>query len=146
LIVDRVGRRSLLLTGLVGIIVALGVLGVGYLPGLSGATTWITFVGLILYIFSFAVSYGVVLWVVLPEIFLLRIRGSGMSVCTILHWSSNLAVSLSFLPLIEAIGETATFWIYCAIAIGAFVFVYFLMPETKGRSLERIEAELRGST
>jgi MFS family permease len=143
-IVDRVGRRPLLLTGLVGIIVALGVLGVGYLPSLSGATTWITFAGLILYIMSFAVSYGVVLWVVLPEIFPLRIRGSGMSVCTILHWSSNLAVSLSFLPLIQAIGETATFWIYCAIAVGAFIFVFFLMPETKGRSLEQIEADLRG--
>ncbi|MCA1729607.1 MAG: sugar porter family MFS transporter [Actinobacteria bacterium] len=143
-IVDRVGRRPLLLTGLVGIIIALGVLGVGYLPGLSGATTWITFAGLILYIASFAVSYGVVLWVVLPEIFPLRIRGSGMSVCTILHWSSNLAVSLSFLPLIQAIGETATFWIYGAIAIAAFTFVYLLLPETKGRSLERIEVDLRG--
>src|SRR4051812_38216242 len=101
-IIERVGRRPLLLTRLVGITIALGVLGVGYLASLSGATTWTTFAGLILYIASFALSYGVVLWVVLPEIFPLRIRGSAMSVCTILHWSSSLAISLSLLPLIQA--------------------------------------------
>ena len=93
-----------------GIFVALIILGLGYaLPSLSGIVAWITFVGLIVYIASFAASFGVVLWV-LPEIFPLRIRGSAMSVCTILHWSSNLLVSLTFLPLISAIGEAATFW------------------------------------
>lgn len=144
-LVDRVGRRPLLLTGLIGIVIALLVLGLGYaLPGLSGAVAWITFAGLALYIASFAASFGVVLWVVLPEIFPLRIRGSAMSVCTILHWSSNLAVSLTFLPLIQTVGETVTFWGYCVVAIGAFAFVYFLMPETKGRSLEEIEEDLRG--
>jgi hydrogenase-4 membrane subunit HyfE len=82
--------------------------------------------------------------VVLPEIFPLKIRGSAMSVCTILHWSSNLLVSLTFLPLISAIGEAATFWGYAIIAVGTFVFVYFLMPETKGRSLEQIQRDLLG--
>ncbi len=104
---------------------------------------YVTFAGLLLYIASFAVSFGVVLWVVLPEIFPLKVRGSAMSVCTILHWSSNLLVSLTFLPLISAVGETAVFWGYGVISIGAFAFVYFLMPETKGRTLEKIEADLR---
>jgi sugar porter (SP) family MFS transporter len=144
-LVDRVGRKPLLLIGLVGIFVSLAVLGLGYLlPSLSGAVAWITFFCLLLYIASFAASFGVVLWVVLPEIFPLRIRGSAMSVCTICHWSANLLVSLTFLPLIARIGETATFWIYALIAVGTFAFVYFLMPETKGRSLEEIEADLRG--
>lgn len=146
-LIDRVGRKPLLLVGLVGITVSLGVLGLAYLlPALSGAIAWITFFCLVLYIASFAASFGVVLWVVLPEIFPLRIRGSAMSVCTILHWSANLLVSLTFLPLIAAIGETATFWIYGLIAIGTFFFIYFLMPETKGRSLEEIEADLRKKT
>lgn len=96
-----------------------------------------------LYIASFAASFGVVLWVVLPEIFPLRIRGSAMGLCTICHWSANLLVSLTFLPLVAAIGQAATFWGYLAISIGAFVFIYFLMPETKGRSLEEIERDLR---
>lgn len=144
-LVDRVGRKPLLMVGLVGIMFALLILGLGYaLPGLSGVVAWVTFAGLIIYIASFAASFGVILWVVLPEIFPLKIRGSAMSVCTILHWSSNLLISLTFLPLISTIGEAATFWGYCAIAVGAFVFVYFLMPETKGRSLEQIQKDLRG--
>ncbi|MGI9050702.1 MAG: sugar porter family MFS transporter [Rubrobacteraceae bacterium] len=145
LLIDRIGRRPLLLIGLSGIILALALLGLSYaLPSLAGIETWLILAGLILYIMSFAASFGVVLWVVLPEIFPLKVRGSAMGVCTILHWSSNLAVSLSFLPLINAIGRAATFWGFGVIAIGAFAFVYFLMPETKGRSLEQIEADLRG--
>lgn len=146
LIIDRVGRKPLLLVGLTGIIFSLALLGFAYLlPGLSGVVAYVTFAGLLIYIASFAVSFGVVLWVVLPEIFPLKVRGSAMSVCTILHWSSNLIVSLTFLPLIGVIGETAVFWGYGAISIGAFAFVYFLMPETKGRTLEQIEADLRDS-
>jgi sugar porter (SP) family MFS transporter len=147
LLVDRVGRKPLLMVGLCGIALALLILGLGYaLPSLSGAVAYVTFVGLALYIASFAASFGVVLWVVLPEIFPLRIRGSAMGLCTICHWSANLLVSLTFLPLVAAVGESAVFWGYCAIAIGTFVFVYFLMPETKGRSLEEIERDLRGTS
>ena len=147
LIIDRVGRKPLLMVGLTGIIFALALLGFAYLlPGLSGVVAYVTFAGLLMYIASFAVSFGVVLWVVLPEIFPLKVRGSAMSVCTILHWSSNLLVSLTFLPLIAAVGETAVFWGYGVISIGAFVFIYFLMPETKGRTLEEIESELRERT
>ena len=146
-IIDRVGRKPLLMVGLTGIIFSLGLLGLGYLlPGLSGVVAYVTFAGLLIYIASFAISFGVVLWVVLPEIFPLKVRGSAMSVCTILHWSSNLLVSLTFLPLIAAVGETAVFWGYGVISIGAFVFIYFLMPETKGRTLEEIESDLRGRT
>jgi MFS family permease len=147
LLIDRVGRKPLLLIGLAGIAVALAILGFGYLlPGLKGVVSYITFAGLVLYIMSFAASFGVVLWVVLPELFPLKVRGSAMSVCTILHWSSNLVVSLTFLPLIEAVGETFVFWGYGLISIGAFVFVYLLMPETKGRSLEQIQKDLRGES
>lgn len=146
-LVDRVGRKPLLLFGLVGLAVALLILGLGYaLPGLSGVVAYVTFAGLVLYIASFAASFGVVLWVVLPEIFPLRIRGSAMGLCTICHWSANLLVSLTFLPLIASIGEAATFWGYCAISVGAFFFVYFLMPETKGRTLEEIERDLRAKS
>ncbi len=146
-LVDRVGRKPLLLVGLVGLALALLILGLGYaLPSLAGVVAYVTFAGLVLYIASFAASFGVVLWVVLPEIFPLRIRGSAMGLCTICHWSANLLVSLTFLPLIAAIGEAATFWGYCAISIGAFVFVYILMPETKGRTLEEIERDLRAKS
>ena len=147
LLIDRVGRKPLLLAGLTGIALALAILGFGYLlPGLKGVVSYITFAGLVLYIMSFAASFGVVLWVVLPELFPLKVRGSAMSVCTILHWSSNLVVSLTFLPLIDAVGETAVFWGYGLISIGAFIFVYLLMPETKGRSLEQIQRDFRSES
>lgn len=147
LLIDRVGRKPLLLFGLVGLAIALLILGAGYaLPGLSGVVAYVTFAGLVLYIASFAASFGVVLWVVLPEIFPLRIRGSAMGLCTICHWSANLLVSLTFPVLIAAIGEASTFWGYCVISIGAFIFVYFLMPETKGRTLEEIEQDLRAKS
>lgn len=147
LLIDRVGRKPLLLVGLTGIALALAILGFGYLlPGLKGVVSYITFAGLVLYIMSFAASFGVVLWVVLPELFPLKVRGSAMSVCTILHWSSNLVVSLTFLPLIDAVGETAVFWGYGLISIGAFIFVYLLMPETKGRSLEQIQRDFRSES
>lgn len=147
LLIDRVGRKPLLLTGLVGIALALLILGLGYaLPGLSGVVAYVTFAGMALYIASFAASFGVVLWVVLPEIFPMKIRGSAMGLCTICHWSANLLVALAFLPLIAAIGEAATFWGFCAISIGAFIFFYFLMPETKGRTLEEIQKDLRAKS
>lgn len=146
-VIDRVGRKKLLLMGLVGMAVSLLILGLGFaLPTSSGATAAVTFIGLLLYIASFGASFGVVLWVILPEIFPTRIRGVAMSLCTICHWSANLAVSLSFLPLVEAIGQTPVFWGYCAISIGAFVFVAKLVPETKGRSLEQIESDLRSKS
>ena len=144
-LIGRIGRRPLLLIGLSGIILALALLGLSYaLPSLAGLRTLRTLAGLILYIMSFAASLGVVLWVVLPEIFPLKVRGSAMDVCTILNRSSSLLVSLTFLPLIGAIDEAATFWGFGVIAVGAFAFVFFLMPETKGRSLEATEADLRG--
>lgn len=145
LLVDRVGRKPLLLVGLVGLAIALLLMGLGFaLPGLSGATAYVTFAGLALYIASFAASFGVLLWVILPEIFPLKVRGSAMSVCTILHWSANFAVAQSFLPLVAAVGQAAVFWGYCVISIGVFIFIYFLVPETKGRSLEQIQKDLRG--
>ena len=114
---------------------SLGVLGLAYLlPALSRILSWIMCFCLVLYIASFVASFG--------RRSSPRIRGSAMSVCSILHCSANLLVSLTFFPLIAAIGETATFWIYGLIAIGTFVFVYLLMPETRGRSLERIEVNL----
>lgn len=146
-LIDRVGRKPLLLFGLVGLVIALLILGLGYaLPSLSGIVAYVTFAGLVLYIASFAASFGVVLWVVLPEIFPLRVRGSAMGLCTICHWSANLLVSLTFLPLVSAIGQAATFWGYGVVSIGAFIFIYFLMPETKGRTLEEIEKDLRAKS
>ena len=144
LVIDRVGRKPLLLVGLAGMTVALGVIGAAFaLSGLSGIISWVTLAGLMLYIASFAVSFGPVLWVMLPEIFPLSVRGTGTGVSALSNWGANFVVAQAFLPLVALIGRSAVFWILAVICIFAALFIQFLVPETKGRSLEQIEDDLR---
>lgn len=143
-LIDRVGRRPLLLVSLAGMAVGLAVLGLAFaLPQLSGALGWIAIGSLMVYVGSFAVGLGPVFWLLLSEVYPLRIRGRAMSVGTIVNWAANLAVALSFLTLTQVLGKPATFWLYGAVTVGSWVFAYFLVPETKGKSLEQIEAHWR---
>jgi len=143
-LIDRVGRRPLLLVSLVGMAMSLFVLGLAFsLPQLSGSLGWIAVVSLMVYVGSFAVGLGPVFWLMLSEIYPLRIRGRAMSVGTIANWSANLVVALSFLTLTQVLGKPATFWLYGVVSIGAWLFAFYMVPETKGRSLEEIEAHWR---
>lgn len=143
-LIDRVGRRPLLLVSLAGMTLSLFVLGVSFaLPRLSGLLGWIAVSSLMVYVGSFAVGLGPVFWLVMSEIYPLRIRGRAMSVGTVANWSANLVVALSFLTLTQVLGKSATFGLYAAISIGAWLFAFFLVPETKGRTLEDIEAHWR---
>ena len=98
---------------------------------------------MMLYIASFAVSFGPVLWVMLPEIFPLNVRGTGTGVSALSNWGANFVVAQAFLPLVALIGRSAVFLILAVICVAAALFIQFLVPETKGRSLEQIEDELR---
>jgi len=95
------------------------------------------------YVCSFAVGLGPVFWLMLSEIYPLRIRGRAMSVGTAANWSANLIVAVSFLTLTRVMGKAATFWLYGAVSIGAWLFAFFLVPETKGKTLEQIEAYMQ---
>ena len=144
LIIDRVGRKPLLLVGLAGMTVSLVILGAAFaLSGLSGIVSWVTLAGLMLYIASFAVSFGPLLWVMLPEIFPLNVRGTGTGVSALSNWGANFIVAQAFLPLVALIGRSTVFWILAVICIAAALFIHFLVPETRGRSLEQIEDDLR---
>jgi SP family galactose:H+ symporter-like MFS transporter len=143
-LIDRVGRRPLLLISLAGMTLSLFVLGLAFsLPQLSGSLGWIAMTSLMVYVGSFAVGLGPVFWLMLSEIYPLRIRGRAMSVGTVANWSANLIVALSFLTLTQVLGKPATFWLYGVVSIGAWLFAFSLVPETKGRSLEEIEAHWR---
>ncbi|MGQ3412993.1 sugar porter family MFS transporter [Natrinema sp. LN54] len=143
-LMDRSGRRPLLLTGLAGMTVMLAVLGVVfYLPGLSGAIGWVATGSLMLYVAFFAIGLGPVFWLMISEIYPMEVRGTAMGVVTVVNWAGNLIVSLTFLRLVDGIGQTGTFWLYGVLSLFALVFCYRLVPETKGRSLEEIEADLR---
>jgi len=143
-LIDRVGRRPLLLVSLAGMALSLIVLGLAFsLPQFKDILGWVAIGSLMAYVGSFAVGLGPVFWLVLSEIYPLRIRGRAMSVGTAANWSANLIVALSFLTLTQVVGKAATFWLYGAVSIGAWLFAFFLVPETKGKTLEEIEAYMR---
>jgi SP family galactose:H+ symporter-like MFS transporter len=143
-LIDRVGRRPLLLVSLAGMALSLFVLGLAFsLHNLSGDLSWIAVGSLMIYVGSFAVGLGPVFWLILSEIYPLGIRGRAMSVGTIANWGANLLVALSFLTLTQVLGKPATFWLYGVVTLGAWLFAFFLVPETKDKTLEQIEAHWR---
>lgn len=140
-LLDRVGRRPLLLYSLVGMVLSLGVLGFAFFsPTLSSVVAWIAIISLPVYVASFAVGLGPVFWLLISEIYPLKIRGRAMSVATVIVWAANLLVALTFLSLLHTLGRSWTFWLYGIIGILAWIFVYRLVPETKGSTLEEIDA------
>ena len=140
-ILDRAGRRPLLLWGLVGMVISLGVLGAAFLlAGSSPIVAWLAVISLALYVACFAIGLGPVFWLLISEIYPLKIRGRAMGVATMMNWGSNLIVALTFLSLLHSLGRSATFWLYAVVGILAWFFVYRLVPETKGRTLEQIDA------
>ena len=143
-LIDRVGRRPLLLVSLAGMAFSLIVLGLAFsLPQLSGSLGWIAVASLMIYVGSFAVGLGPVFWLMLSEIYPLRIRGRAMSVGTVANWSTNFIVAVSFLTLTQFLGKSGTFWLFAIVSIGAWFFAFFLVPETKGKTLEQIEEHWR---
>jgi len=148
--VDRFGRRPLLLAGLVGMASALVTVGISFHfmdnadtsgAGTGGPTTAgiITLVALVVFIASFAFSLGPVVWTVINEIFPNRVRGRAVAVATAVNWGSAWLVSQFFLTLIDSIGNSATFYLFGAFSVIAYVWIWKTVPETKGRSLEQIQ-------
>jgi SP family galactose:H+ symporter-like MFS transporter len=143
-LMDRVGRRPLLLIGVAGQIIGLVILGAAFqFQQLSGLIGYLAIGSLAIYVASFAVGLGPVFWLMISEIYPLKARGAAMSVATAANWGMNLTVALTFLTLLGALGRAETFWLYGGIAVAAWVFFYRLVPETKGKSLEQIEEHWR---
>jgi sugar porter (SP) family MFS transporter len=140
LLIDRVGRRPLLLIGITGMILSLGIMGLAFImPNLTGSLGWVAIICLMLYVGSFAISLGPIFWLMIAEIYPLRIRGRAMSIVTMINWATNLMVAITFLTIIELLGASGTFWLYGVVAVLSLIFVYYRVPETKGKSLEEIE-------
>lgn len=145
-IIDRVGRKPLLIIGLIGMIVSLSLLAIVFSTGGTGGATGVLATAcLALYIASFAISLGPVFWLMISEIYPLRIRGTAMSVASVANWGSNFAVALSFPVVLATLGGAGSFWTFAVLGVVAWVFVFFMVPETKNRTLEEIEASFRGT-
>lgn len=142
-LIDSVGRRKLLLIGLLGMAMGLLIMAIGlHQQHPSASMQNVLEVGVLLYIACFAVSLGPVMWLMIAEIYPLNIRGIGASFATCINWLSNGVVAFSFLSIVHVIGISSTFMIYFVMCLVSIIFVYFFVPETKGISLEKIEANL----
>ncbi|MGZ5497244.1 MAG: sugar porter family MFS transporter [Candidatus Aminicenantales bacterium] len=138
-LVDRLGRKPLMLAGSAGLAVAFGLIGASYAVHSRGVhILLLVLVAMALY----ALSLAPVTWVILSEIFPNRIRGAAMSVSTFALWSACFVLTYSFPHLNKGLGPAGTFWIYAGISVLGFFFIKSRVRETKGKTLEQIEREL----
>jgi sugar porter (SP) family MFS transporter len=146
-LLDRAGRRPLLLSGTAGMAVGMAITACAFLGGenLHGALAIVAVIGLLVYTGSFAIGLGPVFWLLIAEIYPLRIRGAAMSVATMANWGANFVVTVSFLTLLNAINGVGVFFLFGFLTLVALAYFWRKVPETKGRSLQEIEQELTGS-
>jgi sugar porter (SP) family MFS transporter len=139
-LVDRIGRKPLLYVGVSGMTIALFALAFAFMQqGALGSRMGIIAIAcLVTYIACFAFSLGAIAWILVSEVFPLRVRGRGVAIATLFSGISNFLVSLTFLSLIGKVGNAFTFAIYGALSIVTLVFIRFAVPETCGRDLESI--------
>ncbi|MGA7538698.1 MAG: sugar porter family MFS transporter [Steroidobacteraceae bacterium] len=141
-LVDRAGRRPLLLGGLVGMVVSMAMLGAVFFgAGLHSANGKVIAVAcLAVFKIAFSLSWGPLVWVMLPELLPLHLRGTVMGGAVFLNWATNFLVSLLF-PMVLAAGAGVAFELFAGFGFIAFVLTAQWLPETTGRSLERLELE-----
>lgn len=138
-IVDRLGRKPLLLIGSAGMGAALVLLGGAFAAkNVEGPWVLLCVLG---YVAAFAMAMGPVVWVIMAEIFPTQIRGRAMSIATVCLWVACYAVSQTFPWMLKHLEGPMTFWFYAALCAVAVVFVALYVPETKGKTLEEIERE-----
>jgi SP family sugar:H+ symporter-like MFS transporter len=143
-LVDKVGRRPILLFGSVGMAVALGSMTLAFSqaqlvdgkPSLEGVWGVIALVGANLFVVAFGASWGPLVWVLLGEIFPTRIRGRALGVAAAAQWLTNFAVTMTFPIISQDVSLTLAYGLYAAFAVLSFFFVFFKIPETKGVALE----------
>jgi MFS transporter, SP family, galactose:H+ symporter len=136
-LIDRMGRRPLLLIGTAGMTISLGVLAAVFAA--YHGMAWLAVLCLMAYVACFAISLGPIFWLLISEIYPLNVRGLAEGTAASANWAFNLLVSLTFLTLLNALGAGRTFCLFGVLALASFVFSYRLVPETKGRTLEDIE-------
>ena len=137
--IEKWGRRTLMLLGAGGLGLIYLTLGTCYYAGVTGIVMVILVVAAIS---VYAMTLGPVTWTLLAEIFPNRIRGIAMATCTFALWVGCCTLTFSFPSMNAALGSSGSFWIYSAICLCAFLFLFIRCPETKGKSLEELENEL----
>ncbi|MCQ6561321.1 sugar porter family MFS transporter [Paenibacillus mendelii] len=137
-LIDKVGRKALLLVGSSVMTICLAVIGIAFQTGQPSGPLVLIFI--LLYVAAFAVSLGPVVWVIMSEIFPNRIRGKATALASMALWAADYVVSQAFPPMLASAGPAITFWIFGIMALITFIFTWRVIPETKNKSLEEIES------
>lgn len=140
-LIDRVGRRPLMVTGLLGAAVTLLAIALAVVFP-EAVPSWLIIAMLLLYIASFAVAIGPLPHLLMSEIYPLRVRGPGMSMASLGNWGFNFLVVFTFPLMLAGPGLAFTFTVFAVICLGGIVFTLTRVPETTGHSLEAIERHL----
>ena len=144
-LIDKLGRRMLLFISNTLVLVTLLIIATFfYLKKEYGdeyvlTFGWVPLVGFMVYVVGFSIGFGPIPWLMMGEIYPSKIRSAAASITTAFNWFSSFIVAKTFQDLIDAAGPHGTFYIYACIMVISFVFIFFFVPETKGKSLEEIE-------
>jgi MFS family permease len=138
-IVDRGGRRPLMLFGAAGLAIIYTVVGFCYHAEVKGLPMLLLVLSAIA---CYAMSLAPITWVLISEIFPNRIRGAAVSVSVAALWIACFVLTFTFPAVNRTLGPSGTFWLYAAICVLGFLFILAKVPETKGKTLEAIEKEL----
>ena len=142
-LIDWVGRRPMLLWGLSGMTVSLALLGAAFHLPHSTAVSYLVLALMVLYMGFMQATLNTGVWLLLAEMFPLKVRGLAMGAAVFVMWLVNFGVALCFPMLLDAVGAAITFWLFSAMCVLSFIFCKRYAPETKGLALEDLEHELR---
>ncbi|XP_014234736.1 facilitated trehalose transporter Tret1-like isoform X2 [Trichogramma pretiosum] len=147
-LIDRLGRKILLYTSSVSMIVSLASLGAFFFMKNHhmdvSAIGWLPLTSFVVYVIGFSLGFGPIPWLMMGEILPAKIRGSAASVATSFNWTCTFVVTKCFMNIVALIGQEGTFWLFMIICLLGLIFVIGFVPETSGRSLEEIERGLTG--
>ncbi len=136
-IIDKAGRKPLLLASTGGMAVSLVLIGAAF--RVHPVPAALVLAAILAYVVSFGIGMGPGVWVLMSELFPTRIRGRAMAIATVALWLASLLLTVTFLSLVSAIGASGTFWLYAGLSAFTFVFIWRVVPETRRKSLEEIE-------
>jgi MFS transporter, SP family, arabinose:H+ symporter len=139
-LVDKAGRKPLLIAGTLVQVVSLFLVGLMFDRGNHGT---LLLLAILAFVAAFALAMGPISWIVCSEIFPTKLRGRAMSIAVLMLWFADFLVTQTFPMLRESIGPARTFWLYAFFSLLSAVFVVTMLPETKGRTLEEIETSWR---
>lgn len=139
-LIDHLGRRPLLMTGILGVLLSEVYLGsISYFLSDSIYAGILSLIGLILFIIFFAIGPGVVVWLTISELFPTHVRGKGIAICLFFNSLASTLLAIFFIPLSNKLGMAKMYWLFSSFTLGYCLVTYFFLPETKAKSLEDIQ-------